>query len=55
MVAVQGTQAQPLTAVQRAELANLRKQVVDLEKDMAFLGGRDGVLCAGCTKGSDSR
>lgn len=36
MAAVQGTESEPLTAVGRAELANLRKQMVDLEKDLTY-------------------
>ena len=38
MDAARGTEMEPLTAEERAELARLRKQVVELEKDVAFLG-----------------
>ena len=36
--AVKGTDAQPLSAVERVELEQLRKQVSEQEKDLLFLG-----------------
>ena len=36
--ALAGTPAEPLSAVERAELLRLRKQVAEQEKDLAFLG-----------------
>ena len=36
--AATGTDNEPLTPQERAELARLRKQVVELEKDLQFLG-----------------
>ena len=36
--ALEGTSDEPLTAGERAELLRLRRQVVEQEKDLAFLG-----------------
>jgi transposase-like protein len=36
--AVKGTELEPLTGAERAELQRLRKQVAEQEKDLAFLG-----------------
>ena len=36
--AAKGTNLEPLTAKERVELVRLRKQISELEKDMAFLG-----------------
>ena len=36
--AAEGTDEQPLSAAERAELVRLRKQVAEQEKDLAFLG-----------------
>ena len=36
--AAKGTNLEPLTARERVELVRLRKQISELEKDMAFLG-----------------
>ena len=36
--ALAGTDAEPLSAAERAELLRLRKQVAEQEKDLAFLG-----------------
>lgn len=38
MVAAKGTEDEPLTPAERAELVRLRKQVAEQEKDLAFLG-----------------
>ena len=38
IAALEGTDAQPLSAAERAELQRLRKQVAEQEKDIAFLG-----------------
>ena len=52
---VQGTEFEPLTAAERVELANLRKQVVELEKDLAFLGKAAAYFATNPPKRSDSR
>lgn len=36
--AAKGTDSEPLTGAERAELMRLRKQVAEQEKDLAFLG-----------------
>ena len=46
---------EPLSPEERAELARLRKQVVDLEKDVAFLGKVSAYFAANPPKRSDSR
>ena len=38
MEAAKGTEDEPLTPVERAELVRLRKQVAELQKDNEFLG-----------------
>ena len=38
MDAARGTENEPLTPQEKAELATLRKKVVELEKDLLFLG-----------------
>ena len=38
MDAARGTENEPLTPQEKAELATLRKKVVELEKDQLFLG-----------------
>jgi transposase len=38
LAALEGTDAPPLSAAERAELQRLRKQVAEQEKDTAFLG-----------------
>ena len=38
IAALEGTDAQPLSAAERAELQRLRKQVAEQEKDLQFLG-----------------
>ncbi len=38
MEAAKGTELEPLTGVERAELLRLRKQVIEQEKDLLFLG-----------------
>jgi len=55
MAAVQGTEREPLTAAERAELTGLRKQVGELEKDLAFLGKAAAYFAANPPKRSDSR
>ena len=55
MAAVQGTEFEPLTAAERVELANLRKLVVEQEKDLAFLGKAAAYFATNPAKRSDSR
>ena len=55
MDAARGTEREPLTAQERAELARLRKQVVELEKDLQFLGKVSAYFAANPPKRSDSR
>jgi len=55
MAAVQGTAFEPLTAAERVELANLRKLVVEQEKDLAFLGKAAAYFATNPAKRNDSR
>lgn len=55
MAAVQGTEFEPLTAAERVELANLRKLVVEQEKDLAFLGKAAAYFATNPPKRNDSR
>ena len=55
MAAVAGTEFQPLTAVERVELANLRKLVAEQEKDLAFLGKAAAYFATMPAKRNDSR
>ena len=53
MEAAKGTELEPLTGVERAELLRLRKQVSELEKDNAFLGKVSAYFAANPPKRSD--
>lgn len=53
--AARGTEMEPLSPEERAQLARLRKQVVDLEKYVAFLGKVSAYFVANPPKRSDSR
>jgi len=46
---------EPLTAAERVELANLRKLVVEQEKDLAFLGKAAAYFATNPAKRNDSR
>lgn len=53
--AVKGTELEPLTGAERAELMRLRKLVVEQEKDLAFLGKVSAYFASNPPKRSDSR
>jgi transposase len=53
--AARGTEREPLSPEERAELARLRKQVVELEKDLAFLGKVSAYFASNPPRRSDSR
>ena len=53
--AAKGTEREPLSSEERAELARLRKQVGELEKDLAFLGKVSAYFAANPPRRSDSR
>ena len=53
--AAKGTERQPLTPEERAELARLRKQVVELEMDLPFLGKVSAYFAANPPRRNDSR
>jgi transposase len=53
--AAAGSEEQPLTPAERAELARLRKQVVELEKDLTFLGKAAAYFASNPPKRNDSR
>ena len=55
MAAVVGTEFEPLTAAERVELANLRKLVVEQEKDLGFLGKATTYFARNPPKRNDSR
>ena len=55
MGAVVGTESEPLSAAERVELANLRKLVVEQEKDLAFLGKAAAYFATNPPKRNDSR
>ena len=55
MDAARGTGNEPLTPQERAELARLRKQVAELEKDLQFLGKAAAYFAANPPRRSDSR
>ena len=53
--AAKGTELEPLTGAERAELVRLRKHVVELQKDNEFLGKAAAYFVANPPKRSDSR
>ena len=55
IAAIEGTDSEPLTAAEKAELVALRKQVVELEKDLAFLGKAAAYFATNPPKRNDSR
>ena len=55
MNAAGGTENEPLTPQEKAELATLRKKVVELEKDLLFLGKAAAYFAANPPRRSDSR
>jgi transposase len=55
LAALEGTESEPMTAAEKAELAALRKQVAELEKDLAFLGKAAAYFASNPPKRNDSR
>ena len=53
--AIEGTKSEPMTGAEKAELARLRKQVVELEKDLAFLGKAAAYFASNPPNRNDSR
>lgn len=53
--AAKGTELEPLTGAERAELVRLRKQVTELQKDNEFLGKAAAYFVANPPRRSDSR
>jgi transposase-like protein len=53
--ATRGTELEPLSGAERAELACLRKQVAEQEKDLAFLGKAAAYFASNPPKRNDSR
>lgn len=53
--AAKGTELEPLTGAERAELVRLRKQVTDLQKDNEFLGKASAYFASMPARRSDSR
>ena len=53
--AAKGTELEPLTGAERAELVRLRKQVIDLQKDNEFLGKASAYFASMPARRSDSR
>ncbi len=53
MEPAKGTELEPLTGVERAELLRLRKQVIEPEKDLLFLGKASAYFAANPLKRSD--
>jgi transposase len=53
--AMKGVELEPLSWAERAELVRLRKKVVELEKDNAFLGKASAYFAANPPRRSDSR
>ena len=54
MDAARGTENEPLTSQEKAELATLRKKVVELENDLLFLG-KVSYFASNPPRRSDSR
>ena len=55
MDAARGTENEPLTPQEKTEFATLRKKVVELEKDLLFLGKAAAYFAANPPRRSDSR
>ena len=55
IAALEGTDAQPLSAAERAELQRRRKQVAEQEKDLALLGKAAAYFASNPPKQSGSR
>ena len=55
MDAARGTESEPLTPQEKAELSTLRRKVVELEKDLLFLGKAAAYFAANPPRRSDSR
>lgn len=53
--AAKGTELEPLSGAERAELLRLRRQVAEQEKDLAFLGKAAAYFASSPPKRSDSR
>ena len=53
--ATKGTELEPLSGAERAELARLRKQVAEQEKDLLFLGKAAAYFASNPPKRNDSR
>lgn len=53
--AAKGTENEPLTPAERAELVRLRKQVTELQKDNEFLGKVSAYFASNPPRRSDSR
>jgi len=53
--AAKGTDLEPLTGAERAELVRLRKQVAELAKDNEFLGKASAYFASMPARRSDSR
>ena len=54
MEAAKGTELEPLSGVERAELLRLRKQVSEQEKDLLFLGKAAAYFASNPPKRNDS-
>ena len=54
MEAAKGTELEPLSGAERAELLRLRKRVAEQEKDIAFLGKASAYFAANPPKRNDS-
>ena len=55
MDAARGTENEPLTPQEKVELATLRKKVVELEKNLLFLGKAAAYFAENPPRRSDSR
>lgn len=53
--AAKGTELESFTGAERAELLRLRKQVLEQEKDLAFLGNAAAYFASTPPRRSDSR
>jgi transposase len=55
LAALEGTVSEPITAADKAELAALRKQVAELEKDLVLLGKAAAYFASNPPKRNDPR